>query len=149
MGDLIIVEDIQQAAKDKKLEGWRLVDLKGSYTGKDLIIKSRQISEHGNLLGRKSKLEMLSKQINKSKIKEEEILKAQSSIEVEIESLNEKLAENKNSVRSVEDQLNDLESNLMRNHLNQTQCLDNIKIIKKDITDTERIINDSKIAVKK
>ena len=149
LGDLIIVEDIQQAAKDKKLEGWRLVDLKGSYTGKDLIIKSRQISEHGNLLGRKSKLEMLSKQINKSKIKEEKILKAQSSIEVEIESLNEKLAENKNSVRSVEDQLNDLESNLMRNHLNQTQCLDNIKIIKKDITDTERIINDSKIAVKK
>ena len=149
LGDLIIVEDIQQAAKDKKLEGWRLVDLKGSYTGKDLIIKSRQISEHGNLLGRKSKLEMLSKQINKSKIKEKEILKAQSSIEVEIESLNEKLAENKNSVRSVEDQLNDLESNLMRNHLNQTQCLDNIKIIKKDITDTERIINDSKIAVKK
>ena len=149
LGDLIIVEDIQQAAKDKKLESWRLVDLKGSYTGKDLIIKSRQISEHGNLLGRKSKLEMLSKQINKSKIKEEEILKAQSSIEVEIESLNEKLAENKNSVRSVEDQLNDLESNLMRNHLNQTQCLDNIKIIKKDITDTERIINDSKIAVKK
>ena len=149
LGDLIIVEDIQQAAKDKKLEGWRLVDLKGAYTGKDLIIKSRQISEHGNLLGRKSKLEMLSKQINKSKIKEEEILKAQSSIEVEIESLNEKLAENKNSVRSVEDQLNDLESNLMRNHLNQTQCLDNIKIIKKDITDTERIINDSKISVKK
>jgi len=149
LGDLIIVEDIQQAAKDKKLEGWRLVDLKGSYTGKDLIIKSRQISEHGNLLGRKSKLEMLSKQINKSKIKEEEILKAQSSIEVEIESLNEKLAKNKNSVRSVEDQLNDLESNLMRNHLNQTQCLDNIKIIKKDITDTEQIINDSKIAVKK
>ena len=149
LGDLIIVEDIQQAAKDKKLEGWRLVDLKGSYTGKDLIIKSRQISEHGNLLGRKSKLEMLSKQINKSKIKEEEILKAQSSIEVEIESLNEKLAENKNSVRSVEDQLNDLESNLMRNHLNQTQCLDNIKIIKKDITDAERIINDSKISVKK
>ena len=149
LGDLIIVEDIQQAAKDKKLEGWRLVDLKGSYTGKDLIIKSRQISEHGNLLGRKSKLEMLSKQINKSKIKEEKILKAQSSIEVEIESLNEKLAENKNSVRSFEDQLNDLESNLMRNHLNQTQCLDNIKIIKKDITDTERIINDSKIAVKK
>ena len=149
LGDLIIVEDIQQAAKDKKLEGWRLVDLKGSYTGKDLIIKSRQISEHGNLLGRKSKLEMLSKQINKSKIKEEEILKAQSSIEVEIECLNEKLAENKNSVRSVEDQLNDLESNLMRNHLNQTQCLDNIKIIKKDITDTEQIINDSKIAVKK
>ena len=149
LGDLIIVEDIQQAAKDKKLESWRLVDLKGSYTGKDLIIKSRQISEHGNLLGRKSKLEMLSKQINKSKIKEEEILKAQSSIEVEIESLNEKLAENKNSVRSVEDQLNDLESNLMRNHLNQTQCLDNIKIIKKDITDTERIINDSKTAVKK
>ena len=35
---------------------------------------------------------MLSKQINKSKIKEEEILKAQSSIEVEIEGLNEKLA---------------------------------------------------------
>jgi len=149
LGDLIIVEDIQQAAKDKKLEGWRLVDLKGSYTGKDLIIKSRQISEHGNLLGRKSKLEMLSKQINKAKIKKEEILRAQSSIEVEIESLNEKLAENKNSVRSVEDQLNDLESNLMSNHLNQTQCLDNIKIIKKDITDTERIINDSKIAVKK
>jgi len=149
LGDLIIVEDIQQASKDKKLEGWRLVDLKGSYTGKDLIIKSRQISEHGNLLGRKIKLEMLSKQICEAKIKKEKILKAQSSTEVEIESLNEKLVKNKNSVRSVQDQLIDLESNLMKNHLNQTQCLENIKIIKKDITDTERIINDSKIAIKK
>ena len=82
LGDLLIVEDIQQAAKDKKLEGWRLVDLKGSYTGKDLIIKSRQISEHGNLLGRKSRLEMISKQIDESKLKEEKILKAQSSIEI-------------------------------------------------------------------
>ena len=149
LGDLLIVQDIQQAANDKKLDGWRLVDLKGSYTGKDLIIKSRQVSEHGNLLGRKSKLEMIYKQINKTKIKVEEVLKAQSSIEAEIESLNENLAENKNTVRSVEDQINDLESNLIINHLNQTQCLDNIKIIKKDIADTDRIIDDSKIAVKK
>ena len=37
----------------------------------------------------------------------------------------------------------------MKNHLNQTQCLENISIIKKDLADTEKIINDSKISIKK
>ena len=37
----------------------------------------------------------------------------------------------------------------MKNHLNQTQCLENIGIIKKDLADTEKIINDSKISIKK
>ncbi len=71
LGDLLIVENLKKAANDKSLEGWRLVDLNGSYTGKDLIIKSRQVSEHGNLIGRKNKLEIISKQLEDCKSQKE------------------------------------------------------------------------------
>jgi len=149
LGDLLIVENLKKAANDKSLEGWRLVDLNGSYTGKDLIIKSRQVSEHGNLIGRKSKLEIISKQLEDSKSEQEKIAKAQSLIDIDIESSKELLGQKQSAIKKIESDLNDLESSLMKNHLNQTQCLENISIIKKDLADTEKIINDSKISIKK
>ena len=50
----------------KALNGWTLVDLNGSYSGNDLVLKSRQISQHGNLIGRKKKLEAISEEIKEN-----------------------------------------------------------------------------------
>ena len=56
LGNLLIVDDIKKAAADNSLSGWALVDLNGTYSGSDFIIKNRQTSEHGNVIGRKKKL---------------------------------------------------------------------------------------------
>ena len=45
--------------KIKELNGWSLVDKSGAYSGKDLILKSRQFSEYGNLIGREAKLKKI------------------------------------------------------------------------------------------
>ena len=65
LGDLLIVDDINKAANDNSLKEWTLVDLNGSYLGNNLVLKSRQISQHGNLIGRKKKLETISEEIKK------------------------------------------------------------------------------------
>ena len=59
----MIVEDLSEALGVKALKGWSLVDKTGAYSGNDLILKSRQISEYGNLIGRKVKLENISNEI--------------------------------------------------------------------------------------
>ena len=63
LGNLMIVEDLSEALGVKALKGWSLVDKTGAYSGNDLILKSRQISEYGNLIGRKVKLENISNEI--------------------------------------------------------------------------------------
>ena len=73
LGDLLIVNDLNKAANDDSLNGWTLVDLNGSYSGNDLVLKSRQISQHGNLIGRKKKLEAISGEIKKIQKEEEKL----------------------------------------------------------------------------
>jgi len=51
LGNLLVVENLQDALNDSDLSGWGLVDTAGSYAGNDLILKNRQISEHGNFIG--------------------------------------------------------------------------------------------------
>ena len=39
LGDLLIVNNLKKAANDKKLSGWALVDINGSYAGSDMVKK--------------------------------------------------------------------------------------------------------------
>ena len=60
LGNLLIVDDLKLALQSKELNGWGLVDQSGAYSGSDLILKNRQVSEHGNLIGREKKLDSIS-----------------------------------------------------------------------------------------
>lgn len=149
LGNLLIVNDIKKAANDNSLSGWTLVALNGSYSGSDLVIKSRQISEHGNLIGRKKKLEIIGKELKKIQDEEEKILKEQALVDEKIENAKNSLNKYRESVKVLENDLSQLESDLMRNHLSQSQILENISILKQDLEETEKIIADSKKAMQK
>ena len=57
LGNLLVVNDLSLAIKNKGLQGWDLVDKDGAYSGHNLILKNRQFSEHGHMIGRQEKLE--------------------------------------------------------------------------------------------
>ena len=149
LGNLLIVNDLNKAASDDSLSGWTLVDLNGSYIGSDLVIKSRQVSEHGNLIGRKKKLEIISDEINNIEDKVEKIQKEQALVDSDINNVKISLNKFRETVKLLEDDISKLESNLMRNHLSQSQILENISVLKQDLEETEKIIIDSKKAMQK
>ena len=149
LGDLIVVSDLKNAANDKKLDGWRLVDLNGTYSGKNLVIKSRQVSEHGNLIGRRNKLEIISKQLAHSKNKEKKTITNQALIEKKIDLSRIELNKKQESIKNSESQLSQLDSSLMKNHLNQTQILESLGNLKNELAETEKVLNDSQLSLKK
>ena len=149
LGDLIVVSDLKDAANDKKLDGWRLVDLNGTYSGKNLVIKSRQVSEHGNLIGRRNKLEIISKQLAHSKNKEKKTITNQALIEKKIDLSRIELNKKQESIKNSESQLSQLDSSLMKNHLNQTQILESLGNLKNELAETEKVLNDSQLSLKK
>jgi len=149
LGDLIVVSDLKHAANDKKLEGWRLVDLNGTYSGKNLVIKSRQVSEHGNLIGRRNKLEIISEQLAHSKSEEKKTITSQALIEKKIDSSRIELNKKQELIKNSESQLSQLDSSLMKNHLNQTQILESLGNLKNELAETEKVLNDSQLSLKK
>jgi chromosome segregation protein len=149
LGDLIVVSDLTHAANDKKLDGWRLVDLNGTYSGKNLVIKSRQVSDHGNLIGRRNKLEIISEQLAHSKNEEKKIITNQVLIEKKIDLSRIELNKKQILIKNSESQLSQLDSSLMKNHLNQTQILEGLGDLKNELAETEKVLNDSKLSLKK
>ncbi len=149
LGDLIVVSDLKHAANDKKLDGWRLVDLNGTYSGKNLVIKSRQVSEHGNLIGRRNKLEIISKELAHSKNEEKKTIINQALIAKKIDLSKIELNKKQELIKESETQLSQLDSSLMKNHLNQTQILERLGNLKNELAETEKVLNDSQLALKK
>ena len=149
LGDLIVVSDLTHAANDKKLDGWRLVDLNGTYSGKNLVIKSRQVSEHGNLIGRRNKLEIISRELAHSKKEEKKTITNQALIEKKIDLSKIELNKKQELIKDSEIQLSQLDSSLMKNHLNQTQILESLGNLKNELAQTEKVLNDSQLSLKK
>ena len=149
LGDLLIVNDLKKAANDLSLSGWTFVDLGGSYAGSDLIIKSRQISEHGNLIGRKKKLEILAKEIEKIEKEEQETSNSQKQIDEKVNNFKSSKKNDYNLIQNIQTQLGQLESDLIRSHLTQSQVLENLSMLKQDLIETEKIIDDSKKSLQK
>ena len=149
LGDLLIVNDLKKAANDLSLSGWTFVDLGGSYAGSDLIIKSRQISEHGNLIGRKKKLEILAKEIEKIEKEEQKTSNSQKQIDEKVNNFKSSKNNDYNSIQKIQTQLGQLESDLIRSHLTQSQVLENLSMLKQDLIETEKIIGDSKKSLQK
>ena len=58
LGNLLVVK-VLEAAVTTILVGWGIVDQLGSYSGSNLVLKNRQVSVHGNLMGRQKKLESI------------------------------------------------------------------------------------------
>ena len=149
LGNLLIVDDIKKAATDNSLSGWALVDLNGTYSGSDFIIKNRQISEHGNVIGRKKKLEIMGLDYNKVESKVIKISDELDKINKMILRVKETLDTSRNSVMTKKEKLSEIEGDLMRNHLKQSQVLENISVLKAELNELEKTINDSNKSLKK
>ena len=91
LGNLLIVTNLKLAAQDKELNGWNLVDSNGSFFGEDFILKNRQFSEHGHLMGRNQKIKLFDQEIAKKLDVERKLQNILDKIESDISQKTEKV----------------------------------------------------------
>ena len=75
LGNLLIVDDLNLAIESNESFGWDIVNSKGDYSGQNLILKNRQVSEHGHVMGRQEKLNNITSELD-SLLKRKEELRA-------------------------------------------------------------------------
>ena len=148
LGNLLIVTDLQQSLQSKDFEGWGLVDLSGAYSGSDLILKSRQVSEHGNLMGRQKKLDSISTDLDSLLNKEKELNNKSKTLFDEIQSNHSIVKENLRAVESCAQVLSQLETELIRSEFQQTQTFEAIQSAKQELEETKSLLKQSSQALK-
>lgn len=142
VGDLLIVEDLVSALDAQDLGEWNVVDLNGAYIGKNQLFKHRGKSAEGSLMGRQKKIESLNEKIQSISAQIQSDESALSDLDSNIDEisaqksvLNKQLAENS-------DELNEIETDLIRNHYKQSQTLESVQSLQNEEKETEKSLND-------
>ena len=149
LGNLLLVNDLKKATKDDNLTEWNTVDLKGDYSGKNMILWTPDKSGKG-IIGRREKIEHLQREINvfgkkaeslKNKIlfKEKDITKKEKELEVFSTEIS-KLLEERSAV----------EAKIIQNYYQRTQVMGSVREEKLELKETRKTLTqllDSLIAL--
>ena len=117
LGNLLVVNDLSLAIKNKGLQGWDLVDKDGAYSGHNLILKNRQFSEHGHMIGRQEKLENISSELKVLVSKKEQLRKDLESVLTEINSTKQELDSQLIELNTLKKNYSELEVDIIRNQM--------------------------------
>ena len=133
IGSLLVVNDVNEIKNKSILNEWDLVDLQGTFVGKNLLLKYRNKSKDTSIIGRQKKVKIIEKQIKtlEKKIAIDE--KRYLSLENEITKSGENLKTIKNEHNLENSKLNDLQSVQIKNHYKQSQNLISIKELQKEM----------------
>ena len=148
LGDLLIVEELGEAHQSTALDGWGLVDRSGSYSGSDMVIKNRQISEHGNLIGRQKKLDVIKTELNHLLIKEEKLKTNTKIIFNDISAEQKNIKELQINIEKLNKISLGLENEVIRDHFKQTQIQDSIKVAEEQLRDNNEELKEAQKSLK-
>jgi len=149
LGRLLIVEKLNQKVQDAALWDWDIVDLDGVFAGKNLLIKNRGGSKTGNIIGRLQKIDILTEKLEKTRQNSEKHSDSGKLLKKKLEQ-QEKIIENLILLAAeTSKELNQTESELIRNHYNQSQTIQSCKSLQQEISEVQSNIIDLKSAAAK
>ena len=147
LGNLLVVDDLNEAIKNPDLDGWNMVDLNGAYSGKNFVLKYHGKNGDGSLIGRQKKIESIQRSIEKIAViinkQEQELAELEKNIKVQSSqsiSLGEEL-------ENLTHDLNGVESSLIRNHYSQSQALEILKDLHGEVKDTVQTIEGLQVSI--
>ncbi len=147
LGNLLVVDDLNEAIKNPDLDGWNMVDLNGAYSGKNFILKYHGKNGDGSLIGRQKKIESIQRSIEKIGViinrQEQELAELEKNIKVQ-SSQSRSLGE---ELENLTHDLNGVESSLIRNHYSQSQALEILKDLHGEVKDTVQTIEGLQVSI--
>ena len=137
LGELMIVDNLNTFVKKNRIAGWNIVDIEGNYSGNNLVLKNRQLSEHGNIIGREKKLEEIKKEL-------ESLFRKEHKIKKEIELKHKSIDSCKNEINLLTKKrddykkiFDDFEKDIIRNQLLIQQVDEKINYFKNELSDVK------------
>ena len=146
LGNLLVVKDLQVAVTTI-MAGWGIVDQLGSYSGSDLVLKNRQVSVHGNLMGRQKKLESIITEIETYRQYAEKISSRKVHNAAEVLSKKEKVKDTLQILERLKQTLSGIDSDSLRTQIKQEQLFENIKNTTAEIKAIKLLLKESKHAL--
>ena len=147
LGNLLVVDDLNEAIKNPDLDGWNMVDLNGAYSGKNFVLKYHGKKGDGSLIGRQKKIESIQRSIEKIGViinrQEQELAELEKNIKVQ-SSQSRSLGE---ELENLTHDLNGVESSLIRNHYSQSQALEILKDLHGEVKDTVQTIEGLQVSI--
>ena len=147
LGSLIIVDDLNIALKNKDLQNWSLVDRNGTLYGKDLVLKSRQVSDFGNLMGREEKLKGILKELDR-------LTKNESQLVDKLEKVEQNINENKLILKNLlkkrqhlTSELFQIDSDLLKEKLIEEQLIKTMENSENEISQVQNDFKNLKLSV--
>ena len=105
LGNILLVKDLKIGIKEKSLNSWDLVDKKGAFSIRGMIINNSNGNNDSGLIGRKEKIKNIKLDIRNHKNQFQKLHKRSAKLEKSIE-------KTKLDIVSLDDQVNDLSTNL-------------------------------------
>ena len=147
LGETLVVDDLSSIVDSTDLVGWNLVDIAGAYSGQNLIMKNRKVTDDRYIIGRQEKLELITSEIDTLNNKEEQIItrskelfKIIADAKDQLETQNIKLENNRQSVA-------DIEMDIVRNQIAFDQNNEQLNVAKEDLQNLKSEYQETKKAL--
>ena len=147
LGNLLVVDDIASSIDSNIFIGWDLVDSLGTFSGQNLIFKNRKNSEHGSMMGRKEKLDIISSELQSAANKQLELDKNFKSVLETIDLVNGKLEKESIEYDKLKEISSDIDMDIVRNRMIMEQNQDNFESSKKNKKEAKIELENSKKAL--
>jgi len=137
LGDLFIIDQLDSELNNNGMDGYNIVDLAGNFSGNDFVLKYRKHSEHGNLMGRKEKLDLILNEIDSLIEKQKKLDEKSKVTENNLNQLFLDLQKNKDNLERANQLSSTKETDYVRNQLMLKQIKGQIESGKKSISEID------------
>ncbi len=147
LGNILVVDDLEKFTSLKNFDGWGLVNRSGSYFRSDLVLKNRQKSDNGSIIGRQIKVESLETEIDEINKKIDSLSSQHEIIDSEIIFKTNDLEEQELRIQELKKKLSEHNSVNLKIQIQHEQLIISISDLEKSIKENKVILKESEMAL--
>ena len=140
LGNILLVKDLKIGIKDNSLNNWDLVDTKGAFSIRGMIINNSNGNNEAGLIGRKEKIINIKRDIKNQKIQFQKLHKQSTKLEKSIEKTKQDIVHLDSQVKDLSTSQTEIDQYLVQEGFQQSQFTESISVAKKSIKENEQEI---------
>ena len=140
LGNMLLVKDLKIGIKDNSLNNWDLVDTKGAFSIRGMIINNSNGNNEAGLIGRKEKIINIKRDIKNQKIQFQKLHKQSTKLDKSIEKTKQDIVDLDSQVKDLSTSQTEIDQYLVQEGFQQSQFTESISVAKKSIKENEQEI---------
>ena len=140
LGNILLVKDLKKGIKDNSLINWDLVDTKGAFSIRGMIINNSNGNYEAGLIGRKEKINNIKRDIKNQEIQFQKLHKQSTKLVKSIEKTKQDISHLDIQIKDLSINLTGIDQYLIKEGFQHRQFTESINVAKKSIKENEREI---------